>query len=550
FPEGPEPGEVRAETAFETLDQAEALKESVEEEVQEEAIQEQESEEAAGVVLEDESGGSSGFPAPLVEQTDALSSESLAEETEEVSEEDILEETIDPELEGPHPEDETSIAEEDTAEEGVSEEDNADEDNADEDSAEEGSVDEESDADDQEDDALEAFAEEEVENAVTEEANEEVVSEEASEALQDDAEAEVEVEEASDDDEAVPFINVIPAVVVEEEEDELPPTADQLPTFEDVKKAAVRIAGKAFRTPILESAALNERVGGRILIKPECLQRTGSFKFRGAYNRISQIRTGAEGGVVAFSSGNHAQGVAAAAQLKGIPAVIVMPEDTPEIKVRNTKSYGAEVVFYDRSTQNRKAIAQQIADERDAILVPPFDDAEIIAGQGTAGLELVHDLAARGIKADAMLVCTGGGGLLGGFCLTFSELSPETQVFAVEPEDFDDHCRSFAAGQRLKNEFATGSICDALLAPRPGNLTYAINRGRVAGGLTVSDDEVREAMRFAFETLKLVVEPGGAVALAAVLAGKIECKDKAIGVILSGGNVDASLFAGTISPDP
>jgi threonine dehydratase len=321
------------------------------------------------------------------------------------------------------------------------------------------------------------------------------------------------------------------------------------PTFEDVKMAAVRIAGKATRTPCIESAALNECVGGQVLIKLENLQRTGSFKFRGAFNRISQLGIEAnDGGVVAFSSGNHAQGVAAAAQLKGLPALIVMPEDTPLIKVQNTKNYGAEVEFYDRASENRETIARKFAKERGAIIVPPFDDPHVIAGQGTAALELAHDLTVRNITPNAMLVPASGGGLLAGTALAFSELLPTVTLFSVEPAGFEDHKRSFKTGKRQKNKATTGSICDALLTERPGELTFAINKGKVAGGLSVSDDEVRQAIRYAFNTLKLVIEPGGAVALAAVLSGKIDCADQVTALILSGGNIDASLFAEIVSP--
>ncbi|MGI9481902.1 MAG: threonine ammonia-lyase [Hyphomicrobiales bacterium] len=318
----------------------------------------------------------------------------------------------------------------------------------------------------------------------------------------------------------------------------------EVPTFEDVKSAAIQIMGKAVRTPMLESAALNAHTGGRVLIKPECLQRTGSFKFRGAYNRISRLgREAREGGVVAYSSGNHAQGVAAAAQLRGLPAMIVMPEDTPSIKVNNTRNYGAEVVFYDRQNEDREAIGQAIANERGAVLVPPYDDPFIIAGQGTAGFELAQDIAARGIKPESLLASASGGGLLAGISLAFSALLPETKLYSMEPEGFDDHKRSFASGVREKNELRGGSICDSLLSERPGELTFAITQKRVTGGLSVSEDEVRAAVRYAFETLKLVVEPGGAVALAAVLARKIECADRTTAIVLSGGNVDGGLFA-------
>ena len=320
--------------------------------------------------------------------------------------------------------------------------------------------------------------------------------------------------------------------------------APVLPGFNDVQMAAVRIAGKALRTPIVENPALNELVGGRVLIKPECLQRTGSFKFRGAFNRISQLGADArEGGVVAYSSGNHAQGVAAAAKLKELPAVIVMPEDTPEIKVSNTAGYGAEVVQYDRASGDRKAIAQDLADKRGAVIVPPYDDANIIAGQGTAGLEFAQDLGARGVTPDALLVPAGGGGLLAGVSLAFEGLFPKTAIYSVEPRGFDDHARSLKSGKRRKNKHATGSVCDALLAAQPGELTFAINQRRATGGLAVSDEEVRAAVAFAFRTLKLVVEPGGAVCLAAVLAGKIDCRNRETAIVLSGGNVDPGLFS-------
>ncbi len=317
-----------------------------------------------------------------------------------------------------------------------------------------------------------------------------------------------------------------------------------LPGFDDVQMAAVRIAGKALRTPIIENPALNELLGGRVLIKPECLQRTGSFKFRGAFNRISQLGLDArEGGVVAYSSGNHAQGVAAAAQLKELPAVIIMPEDTPEIKVSNTAGYGAEVVQYDRASGDRVAIAEELAHKRGAVIVPPYDDANIIAGQGTAGLEFAQDLTARGVSPDALLVPAGGGGLLAGTSLAFEGLFPETDIYSVEPKDFDDHLRSLKSGKRRKNKHATGSVCDALLSAQPGEMTFAINQPRATGGLSVTDDEVRAAVAYAFRTLKLVVEPGGAVCLAAVLAGKIDCRDRSTAIVLSGGNVDPGLFS-------
>lgn len=320
------------------------------------------------------------------------------------------------------------------------------------------------------------------------------------------------------------------------------------PSFQDIKAAAARLDGRAIRTPLLESHALNSRTGGRILIKAECLQRTGSFKFRGAWNCISQLPASTKiSGVVAYSSGNHGQGVAAAAKIMGFPALIVVPADTPEIKTANMRAYGAEIVTYDRATESREEIAGRIARERGAVIVPPFEHPDIIAGQGTAGLELCEDAAARGIKLDAVLVCCSGGGLTAGIALATEAMSPSTQVYTVEPEGFDDYRRSLVSGQREKNPASSGSICDALLTPQPGELTFSINKPRLAGGLAVSEAEVRQAVRFGFEYLKLVIEPGGAVALAAVLTQKIKTENRNIAVIASGGNVDAQLFASIIT---
>ncbi len=319
---------------------------------------------------------------------------------------------------------------------------------------------------------------------------------------------------------------------------------NEMPTFRDIEQAAARIRGRAVATPLLESIQLNERVGGRIFIKAECLQRTGSFKFRGAWNRISQLDTQTNrGGVVAYSSGNHAQGVAAAAQIMGLPALIVMPADTPEIKKANTKAYGAEVVTYDRASESREEIANHYVKSRGAVLVPPFEDFHIIAGQGTCGLEITAQVEALDVELDEMLVNCSGGGLLAGVALAFSQLSPGTRLYAVEPEGFDDYGRSLRSGVREKNAAASGSICDALLSISPGEMTFAMNRSRVAGGLVVNEAEVRQAVRYAFEMLKLVIEPGGAVGLAAILSGRIETKNRNIGIIASGGNVDSRQFA-------
>lgn len=317
-----------------------------------------------------------------------------------------------------------------------------------------------------------------------------------------------------------------------------------LPTSADVVAAAARIEGFAVRTPLLTNPALDERTGARVFVKPEVLQRTGSFKFRGAYNRLSQIAVADRaGGVVAWSSGNHAQGVACAAGLLGLPSRIVMPQDAPQIKVERTRAYGAEIVFYDRFRDDREAIGRALAAQHRAVIVPPYDDPHIIAGQGTAGLEIVEDLARLGIALDTVLVPVGGGGLVAGTALAFSDRSPVTQIFCVEPDGFDDHARSLISGERECNAELTGSLCDALMAPTPGEITFAINAWHLGGGLSVSDAEVADAMRFAYSELKLVVEPGGAVALAALLAGKIDVRSQAVAIILSGGNVDPALFA-------
>jgi threonine dehydratase len=312
--------------------------------------------------------------------------------------------------------------------------------------------------------------------------------------------------------------------------------------------AAQRIKGHAVRTPLLENSRLNERVGGRVLIKPECLQHSGSFKFRGAYNRLSQLDEAARrAGVVAWSSGNHAQGVADAARRLGIAATIVMPADAPTIKAANTRALGATIVPYDRRHESREAIATAIADERGAVLVPSFDDPHIIAGQGTVGLEIAEQARALGAAPESVLVCCGGGGLIAGTATALADAVPGARVYSVEPAGFDDTARSLVAGEAISNDPDASSICDALLAPSPGSLTFPINQRLLAGGLVVTDDEVRGAMRFAFETLKLVVEPAGAVALAALLSGRIDAKDRTTAVVLSGGNVDPELFAKVIA---
>lgn len=313
-----------------------------------------------------------------------------------------------------------------------------------------------------------------------------------------------------------------------------------LPELADVEAAALRLRGVVRETPLLESDALNELVGGRLLCKAECLQRTGSFKLRGAYNTIRQLDGQP---VVAFSSGNHAQGVAAAAELLGVPATIVMPADAPAIKIANTRALGAKVRLYDREREVREEIGAGIALRTGAALVKPYDDPRIIAGQGTVGLEAAAQLRAIGTTPDAALLPCGGGGLIAGCSIALAAAYPEAAIYAVEPEGFDDTARSLAAGGRLANAPGAKSFCDALLAPLPGELTFALNRRHLAGGLAVSDAEVARAMSLAFSHLKVVVEPGGAVALAAVLSGRFDARGRTVLVVLSGGNVDPGLFA-------
>jgi threonine dehydratase len=326
----------------------------------------------------------------------------------------------------------------------------------------------------------------------------------------------------------------------------MPSSADTLsllPTARDVDAAAQVLRGIALRTPLIASPALDALTGARVFLKAETLQRTGSFKFRGAYNKLAAIpREARAGGVVAFSSGNHAQGVAAAARLLGMPAVIVMPSDAPHGKRARTAALGAEVVLFDRTNEDREAIARDIAAKRNAVLVPPYDDPLVIAGQGTVGREIIEDLATLGLSPDVIAVTASGGGLTAGIALAVKSRAPNARVYTAEPAGFDDHARSFMSGRREQNAALTGTICDALMARTPGQLTFAINRDLVGEGVAATDQEVAAAMVFAFHELKLVVEPGGAVALAALMAGRIAIKDKIAVAVLSGGNVDADVF--------
>jgi threonine dehydratase len=320
--------------------------------------------------------------------------------------------------------------------------------------------------------------------------------------------------------------------------------ADRICSIDDVRAAAARLKGHAVRTPLLRNAALDALTGGAILLKPEMLQHIGAFKFRGAYNRLVQIALADRPkGVVAWSSGNHAQGVALAARLLGLPATIIMPSDTPAMKLANTRALGASVRIYDRYSENREAIGAKIAAETGATIVPPYDDRDVMAGQGTLGLEIVEDAAAQGLSIDDAVICCGGGGLIAGASTAIKALSPATRVWAAEPETHDDTRRSLERGSRVANDPAARSICDAILTPTPGKITFPVNRARLAGGLVVTDDEVLDAVAFARDVLKLIVEPGGAVALACVLSRKIDARGKVIAVVLSGGNVDPDILA-------
>lgn len=308
-----------------------------------------------------------------------------------------------------------------------------------------------------------------------------------------------------------------------------------------IEAAASRIAGHAVRTPLLNAPLLDEFAGRRVFVKAECLQKTGSFKYRGARAAVSALDAATRAkGVIAFSSGNHAQGVACAAREMGAPAVIVMPSDAPALKIANTRAYGAEVILYDRASEDRDAIGAALAEERGLTLIKPFDNEEVIAGQGTTGLEIAEQAAEAGIGEADVLVCCGGGGLTSGIALALADRAPGLRVRPAEPEGFDDVARSLAAGSVQTNNQMTGSVCDAILTPAPGNLTFPILKAHCGPGLVVSDDQALHAMALAFLRLKIVVEPGGAVALAAAFF-RVEGDGDVIAVA-SGGNADTGVF--------
>ena len=314
-------------------------------------------------------------------------------------------------------------------------------------------------------------------------------------------------------------------------------------TIKDLRGAALCLKGKAYKTPLLESTLLNEKLGCRLLIKAETLQRTGSFKFRGAYNKISRIPEGQrKKGVIAFSSGNHAQGVAAAAKIFGITTQIIMPKDAPAIKISNTRALGAKVLFYDRLNEDRSIIGEKLVKETGATLVHPYDDLMVVAGQGTIGLEVAEQAKAIDANLNAFLAPCGGGGLISGCSLALEIESPSTEIYSVEPIGFEDTARSIAARKRLIGKRNRKSICDALVSSEPGKIALEINTRFIKKGLTTSDKMVTEAMKVAFNYFRLIVEPGGAAALAAVLSGKYKVAGKTVAVVLSGGNVDTNMY--------
>ncbi|MGY9046995.1 serine/threonine dehydratase [Puniceibacterium antarcticum] len=318
-----------------------------------------------------------------------------------------------------------------------------------------------------------------------------------------------------------------------------------------INAAAQRLQGHVRRTPLLSSPFLDEIAGRKVFVKPECLQHTGSFKFRGGWSAVSALAPEVRAkGVIAFSSGNHAQGVALAAREHGVPAVIIMPSDAPRMKIDNTRALGAEVVLYDRAGEDRDAIGARLSAERGLTLIKPFDEPQVIAGQGTTGLEIAEDAAALGIKNADVLVCCGGGGLTSGIALALEARAPTLRVRPAEPEGFDDVARSLASGQIERNARTSGSLCDAIITPQPGNITFPILQRLCGPGLVVSEDEALHAMSLAFARLKIVAEPGGAVALAAALFLADQIKGEAVIAIVSGGNVDGDIFAQALQRFP
>ncbi|MDF3415714.1 threonine/serine dehydratase [Sulfitobacter sp. M57] len=314
--------------------------------------------------------------------------------------------------------------------------------------------------------------------------------------------------------------------------------------IEMIRAAAKRLDGHARRTPLLNSSFLDDIAGRRVWVKPECLQHTGSFKFRGAWSALSALDPATRAkGVIAFSSGNHAQGVALAAKRHGVSAVIIMPADSPALKLANTRAYGAEVITYDRATEDRDAIGAKLSQERGLTLIKPFDEPQVIAGQGSCGLEIAAQASERGIENADVIACCGGGGLTSGIALALEADAPGLRARTAEPEGFDDVARSLASGRIERNAQLSGNICDAIVTPQPGDITFPIMHRLCGAGLVVTEDEVLQAMAHAWNRLKIVVEPGGAVALAAALFHGGEIAGDDVIVVVSGGNVDMPIFA-------
>jgi len=321
-----------------------------------------------------------------------------------------------------------------------------------------------------------------------------------------------------------------------------------IPDYAEIEAAARRIAGVCSGTPLLDSPTLNAYLGGRLFVKAEGLQKTGSFKLRGAFNRLSLLTDDERRrGVVAVSSGNHGQAVAYAARAFDTKAIVVMPTDAPKIKIDRIRAFGAEIVLHDRTKGDLADVGQELARARDMVLVPPADDRHVVAGAGTVGREIVQQAAQFGVSLDALLVCCGGGGLTAGCAISIRTLSPATAVVAVEPVGFNDTARSLAVGQPVRNEPFAQTICDALMAPTPASLPFEINKSHVSGALAVTDNEVKSAMRTAFTEFGLIVEPGGAVGLAAVLSGRYDIAGKTVAVTLTGRNVDLDAAARYLS---
>jgi len=327
------------------------------------------------------------------------------------------------------------------------------------------------------------------------------------------------------------------------------PEAAQKINRQTIEAAATRIAPHIIETPLLESPRLNDKLGIRLLVKAECLQHTGSFKLRGASNAVWSLDSSVAH-VVAFSSGNHAQGVARAAASRGLQATIIMPKDSPTGKIEGTKAYGASVVLYDRYTESREDIGAAVAEKYAAHLIKPYDDVRVIAGQGTVGLEIAAQTAAKNLLPDAILCCCGGGGLIAGLAIAASDLIPDVKIWSAEPEFYDDTARSLKTGLIETADITKPSICDAIVTPQPGALTFPINKQKLSGGAVITDRDALQAIATAYKYLKIVVEPGGAAAVAAALTGQYPDGAETVVAVASGGNIDDHMFRRALDEGP